>query len=108
MAVSKTLVELLDELDVIKTNIEDNHIALGMTPNVLMYTQLSNIIKEIETHIATLKNNNARKMQAQVELEAAKKTLAAKPSAGGRRRSKRRSKKTRRHSKPRAKKTRRN
>lgn len=107
MAAAKSLDDLLRELDETKTAIEDNHIAMGMTPPDSLYTTLSTIITAIETHITSLKNNNATKVDAQAQVNAAKKTLAAK-KAGGRRRSRtRRSKKTRRRSLTRSKKTRR-
>jgi hypothetical protein len=104
---AKSLDDLLRELDETKTEIEDNHIAMGRIPDASLYTTLSTIITDIETHIASLKNNNATKADAQAQVDAAKITLAAK-KAGGRRSRTRRSKKTRRHSKTRAKKTRRN
>ena len=101
---ANSLDDLLGKLDVTKTEIEDNHIAMGRTPDASLYDTLSKTITAIETHIVNLNNSNATKVKAQADVVEAKKTLAAK-KAGGRRK---RSKKTRRRSKTRAKKTRRN
>jgi hypothetical protein len=105
MDTPKSLGDLLDELAINISALEDGE----LTPHGLdvIKTEVAALIAAIQDRLRD-PTNNANSSRATKLIDQATPLLAAKPSAGGRRRSKRRSKKTRRHSKPRAKKTRRN